>query len=46
MYVKFDDRTVDSATPFAGVDPNGTSAYNGEYESDVNLIGFGVTKKF
>jgi len=45
MYVKFDDRTVDNTAPPAA-DPNGTSAYNGEYESNVNLFGLGVTKKF
>lgn len=53
MYVKFDDRTVDRpAGSFlaelgaGGSDPNGTDAYNGEYESSVNLFGLGVTKKF
>lgn len=53
MYVKFDDRTVASNTNYTAqivgtgnTDPNGTNAYNGEYESDVNLFGLGVTKKF
>lgn len=55
MYVKFDDRTVDRpAGSFlaelgaagAGADPNGTDAYNGDYESSVNLFGLGVTKRF
>jgi long-chain fatty acid transport protein len=52
MYVSVDDRTI-NVTPgtFAGglpgnTDPNGTDAYNGTYESTVNLISIGVSKKF
>ncbi len=46
MYVKFDDRTVNSSRSFAGGDPNGTTAYNGTYKSSVSLFGLGVTTKF
>ena len=51
MYVKFDDRTIDIDPSFVHSAPNdeetnGTSAVNGDYESSVNLLGIGVTKKF
>jgi len=50
MYVKADNRTVNSGVNFSGqpllIDPNGTDAYNGTYKSDVNLIGVGVSKQF
>jgi long-chain fatty acid transport protein len=46
MYVDVDDRTLNSSTPFAGGDANGTTAYNGTYESDVSLIGLSATIKF
>lgn len=58
MHVKFDDRTINRpAGSFGGElvaaagegrvpDPNGTDAYNGEYESEVNLFGIGVTRRF
>lgn len=48
MYVRFDDRDYNSDVPFGtrGTDPNGTNAYNGDYESDVHLFGLGVTKTF
>lgn len=45
MYVKFDDRTVSSST-IPTTDPNGTAAYNGTYEANVNIIGIGLSKKF
>lgn len=48
MYVKFDDRDYASTVPFGtyGTDPNGTSVYNGKYQSNAHLFGLGVTKKF
>jgi len=48
MYVLWDDRKINSSTPYTSPaqDPNGTSAFNGKYESDAWLIGFGVGKKF
>lgn len=51
MYVKVDDRTLDIDSSFVHSAPyssetNGTSAVNGTYESSVQLIGLGVTKKF
>ncbi|MCB1722852.1 MAG: porin [Gammaproteobacteria bacterium] len=48
MYVKFDDRTLNSATPFGtyGSDANGTSAYNGTYETTVHILGIGLSKSF
>lgn len=47
MYVKFEDYThsVAGAGPVPG-DPNGSALYNGDYESSVNLFGFGVSKAF
>ncbi|MET0066386.1 MAG: outer membrane protein transport protein [Candidatus Thiodiazotropha sp.] len=47
MYVKFDDRTIDSDTPaVAGQELNGTTAVNGTYESSVHLFGLSLTKTF
>lgn len=50
MYVKFNKRTIASGVNFSGapllIDPNGTDAYNGTYDSSVNLVGIGVSKKF
>ena len=49
MYVMLDDRTVNSTTPYVpGVtaDANGTDAYNGTYESSVNLLSIGLSTKF
>jgi long-chain fatty acid transport protein len=53
MYVKFDDRTINSSKTTADntallgyAETNGTSAVNGDYESSVHLFGLGVTKKF
>jgi len=47
MYVIFKDYThaVAGAGPVPG-DPNGSVAYNGDYESSVHLFGVGVTKRF
>jgi long-chain fatty acid transport protein len=46
MYVMLDDRTVSSTTPPNPADPNGTSLYNGTYESSVNLLSIGLSTKF
>jgi long-chain fatty acid transport protein len=47
MHVMVDDRTISSSTPFVpGTDPNGTDAYDGKYESSVNLVGLGLSTKF
>ncbi len=52
MYVKFDDRTVNSSTSYlaqaagGNTDPNGTDAYNGTYKSTVTLFGLGITTHF
>lgn len=48
MYVMFDNRDVAATRPFGtyGGDPNGTTAYNGKYESSAHLLGVGVSKKF
>jgi long-chain fatty acid transport protein len=49
MYVAVDDRTFASNTtyvPGVTADPNGTTAYDGTYESSVNLLGIGVSTKF
>ncbi len=48
MYVLVDDRTITQPTwnPAANPDPNGTSAFNGEYETDIHLLALGVSTKF
>lgn len=52
MYVKFDDRTVNSSTSYlaqaggGNTEPNGTDAYNGTYKSTVTLFGLGITTHF
>jgi len=49
MYVMVDDRTVNSTTayvPGVTADANGTEAFNGTYESSVNLLGIGLSTKF
>jgi long-chain fatty acid transport protein len=47
MYVKFDNRTVNSTRAAAvGQETNGSTAVNGEYESNVHLLGLGITKHF
>ncbi len=49
MHVMVDDRTVNSTTtyiPGTTPDPNGTTAYNGEYESKVDIIGISISKTF
>ena len=46
MYVMVDDRTFNTSTAPNPADPNGTSLYNGTYESSVNLLGIGLSTKF
>ena len=46
MNVDIDERTIDSSTPYAGGDPNGTAAYNGDYEAGADVFAFGLTMKF
>jgi long-chain fatty acid transport protein len=46
MYVMVDDRTFNTTTPPNPADPNGTSLYNGTYESNVNLLSIGLSTKF
>jgi long-chain fatty acid transport protein len=47
MYVQFDDRTINSTrAAVAGEETNGSTAVNGEYESNVHLLGVGITKYF
>ncbi len=48
MRAAVDDRTLNSSTiyPSTGTDPNGTSAYNGTYESTVNLLGLSISTTF
>jgi len=46
MLVDVDDRTVDSTDPVDPADPNGTSAYNGTYETDSDLISVGISMEF
>lgn len=49
MHVMVDDRTINSSTayiPGTTADANGTDAYNGTYESSVNLLGIGLSTKF
>ena len=46
MYVDVDTRNVNSGTGFAGGDPNGTTAYNGKYETDLYLIGLSLGTTF
>ena len=46
MYVMVDDRTFNTTTLPNPADPNGTSLYNGTYESSVNLLSIGLSTKF
>ncbi len=52
MYAFLDDRTINSSKNYitqalgGNPDPNGTDAFNGKYESDVNLLGLGATYSF
>ena len=48
MRVDVDTATVNSSTPFGtyGLDANGTSLYNGTYNTKLNLVGLGVSYSF
>ncbi|GMQ89906.1 MAG: OmpP1/FadL family transporter [Gammaproteobacteria bacterium] len=46
MYVKWDDRTISNTTPIGAGDPNGTNAFNGNYDSTAILVGLGFGKSF
>jgi long-chain fatty acid transport protein len=46
MYVKANDRTISSSTPYRGGDVNGTDAIDGDYEMDAHLIGVEIVKVF
>jgi len=51
MTADFDGRTVNSTTSYAAglpvnTDPNGTDAYNGVYDTSVDLFAVGITMKF
>lgn len=47
MYVLFEDRKVDSSTPYVPLrDVNGTSALNGTYDAHANLLALSVRKTF
>lgn len=45
MYVDVDTRTINSSAGFAG-DPNGTTLYNGTYNTDLYLIGVSLATTF
>jgi len=45
-YVLGENRTVVAATPYTGGEVNGTSALDGEYEMDANIIGIELVKTF
>ena len=46
MFIKIDERTVNSSIPFIGGEANGTSVYNGVYKSEAHLFGLGAQFKF
>jgi len=48
MYVYFKDRDYRGSVPFGtyGSDPNGTSAYDGDYSAHVQLLSVGLRKEF
>jgi len=46
MLVMFENRNVQNTAPFTGGEANGTTAYNGKYESEALLIGIGFSKTF
>ena len=48
MYVDVDERNFTTTNPYLGpgTEANGTTAYNGKYESDVNLIGVSISTSF
>ena len=45
-YVMADKRTIQSTIPYTGADVNGTSAINGTYRMDANIIGIELNKTF
>lgn len=46
MYVEFKDYSHRGTAWLPPGEPNGTSAYDGDYESSVHLLGIGATKRF
>jgi len=46
MHVAVDDRSFNSTTAYTGGETNGTSAYNGVYESTVDLLSLGISVDF
>jgi long-chain fatty acid transport protein len=46
MYVLANERDVGAATPYTGGEVNGTTAIDGKYRMDANLIGIEVVKTF
>jgi len=49
MRVVVDDRTINSSVAYPALpstDPNGTDAYNGSYESDINVLGLSLSTTF
>lgn len=48
MYVMVKDRDISSDVAYVSPaqDPNGSNAFNGEYETDIHLLSLGVSTKF
>ena len=47
MFVTLDEHAENSSTAYTlGSEPNGTSAYNGNYEADGYMLGLGINKSF
>lgn len=47
MYVKFDERTINSSKTFTpGSDANGTAAYNGTYQANAQLVSISFNTYF
>ncbi len=48
MRAAVNDRSINSSTiyPSTGTDPNGTNAYNGSYQSTINLLGISMSTTF
>lgn len=49
MNVDIDERNINSTTvynPAVDSDPNGTNAYNGDYDAGATVLAFGLTMKF
>ncbi|MEN8176154.1 MAG: hypothetical protein ABFS23_10350, partial [Pseudomonadota bacterium] len=45
MYVNFKDRSL-SLPPPTGSEPNGTFLYDGDYESNVQVVTLGISRVF